>query len=132
MTLFVDVKKSLRGDWVSDEVRGRLAAPLNEVPSSDPADADMDVLLAELKVSGRALRTALRDTVAVSESREGSVARLPERTSNSAAPYEAVWTEFLIRWSDEYRRATQGWFSPRAGLTGLGRNDAAGLMPFSL
>ncbi|MET8956803.1 hypothetical protein [Streptomyces sp. NPDC004533] len=110
MTLFVDAKKTLRGDWVSNEVRDRLAAPLDEVPSTDPAVADMDVLLAELKASGRALRAALREAVATLEGTEGSVVRLPERASHSTDAQDAVWTEFLRRWADDYGRLTQGWF----------------------
>ncbi|MER7497037.1 hypothetical protein ABT033_31130 [Streptomyces pharetrae] len=113
MTLFANVHESPSGgDWMSDEVRDRLAAPLDDVPSIDPTDADMDVLLAELKASGKVLRTALRDAVAASESEEDSVTCLPKRARNSTSTYDTAWTEFILRWAEGYRQAAQEWFFP--------------------
>ncbi|MCX5182615.1 hypothetical protein [Streptomyces sp. NBC_00268] len=113
MTLFVNVHEPPSGnDWMSDEVRDRLAAPLVEVPSVDPTDDDMDILLAELKSSGNSLRAALHDDAAASENRDESVTHLPKIAHKSTYTRDVAWSEFILRWSGEYRLAAQKWLFP--------------------
>ncbi|MFF9192633.1 hypothetical protein [Streptomyces rochei] len=104
------VHNAYDGDWLSDHVKTRLAAPLDRVPDIDPTPAEMDDLLVELKSAGRALRAKLRETPTVAPSEE-TAANWPTETPKSASSpcTDPDFASLLLRWAHEYRAAQERW-----------------------
>ncbi|MFG3132834.1 hypothetical protein ACGFZU_34700 [Streptomyces tendae] len=103
-------KGAFGDDGLSDQVKARLAAPLDSVPDIDPTPAEMDELLVELKSAGRVLRAKLREMPPAAGREEVTTHRHVEKPRRASSPHtDPTFASLLLRWAREYRAAQESW-----------------------